>query len=208
MRRLTLLTKHIKSELLACDALGLLETGDSMQKIRLLSGGLGATDDPKTIQKVIERLDDDDLQVRGEAFSWLILNENRCIYDHLVSNLRSSSKNIRGFASLILANRREMEAVSELVALARDQSAMVRSCAIGALGYLNALDADAQDVMVASLFDDNSDVKKSAAHSLITTGCRISDGVLHKLSDDWKADMSLDSDLKILFERLARLATA
>ena len=73
------------------------------------------------------------IQVRGEAFSSLVLNKNK-ISDLLIKNLNSASKNIRGFASLVLANRNEVDAIPEIIKLAKDERSMVRSCAIGALG--------------------------------------------------------------------------
>ena len=79
-------------------------------------------------------------KVRGEAFSSLVLNKNK-ISNFLIENLNSASKNIRGFASLVLANRNDTNAIPEIIKLANDERSMVRSCAIGALGHLKAIEA-------------------------------------------------------------------
>src|SRR3990172_5213124 len=86
------------------------------------------------INKIIYKLDDSDIEVRGEAFSSLVLNENN-ISNLLIQNLNSESKNIRGYAALVLANRRNSDAISAITNLTKDQSGMVRACALGALGY-------------------------------------------------------------------------
>ena len=186
------------------DVCKILDTGNSSQKIKSLQK-LSSVDDPCIITKIIECLDDDDLQVRGEAFSLLILDENSTVSKCLIDSLTLTSKNIRAFASLVLANRGDSNAIPNLVKLACDESSMVRSCAVGALGYLGANDSSATDVMKSLLFDDSVDVKKSAAHSLITVGCRLSSDVLFRLSEEWNHAMqSDDTDLKILFKRLKK----
>ena len=111
-----------------------LEFGSSEEKIKILET-LDKTDNPKILEKIISKLDDDDIKVRGEAFSSLVLNKNK-ISDLLIQNLNSTSKNIRGFAALALANRNETDAIPNITKLAKDERSMVRSCAIGALGYL------------------------------------------------------------------------
>ena len=182
------------------DVARILETGDSAQKISALEG-LAATDRPDIIEKMIARLDDDDIRVRGEAFSSLILNENR-IYEHLVKGLGSASKNIRGFASLILANRNETDSIPELVKLARDERSMVRSCAVGALGHMRADGSDVGRVLAESLLDDSSEVRKSAAHAVITTGIDVAPDVIERVSELWAGDVQNDPDLGMLLGRL------
>jgi len=55
---------------------------------------------------MISNLDDDDIEVRGEAFSSLVLNKNK-ISNFLINSLNATNKNIRGFMLLVLANRNE-----------------------------------------------------------------------------------------------------
>lgn len=176
----------------------ILESGDPAKKIGVLAG-LSETDEPEIIEKMITRLDDDDIRVRGEAFSSLVLNENK-ISDFLIKSLDSTSKNIRGFASLVLANRNETAAIPSLIRLARDERSMVRSCAVGALGYLNAGSAEAREALLQSLLDMSTDVKKSAAHAVITTGTSIPPDVLEKISGEWEG--AEDPELLMLLERL------
>ena len=44
---------------------------------------------------------------------------------------------------LVLANRNDVDAIPEIMKLAKDERSMVRSCALGALGYLKAHEAKA-----------------------------------------------------------------
>ena len=69
-----------------------LESGNSQDKIKILEM-LDKTDNPIILEKVISKLDDDDIQVRGEAFSSLILNEND-ISNFLIKSLNSASTRI------------------------------------------------------------------------------------------------------------------
>ena len=130
------------------------------EKIKILES-LSSTDNIEIIQKIILKLDDNDIQVRGEAFSALILNENK-ISDLLISNLSSQNKNIRGYASLVLSNRNDSSAISEIIKLTHDQNSMVRACALGALGHLKAKEA-----IHNCLFDSNLEVRKSALQAII-----------------------------------------
>ncbi|QLH05922.1 HEAT repeat domain-containing protein [Nitrosopumilus ureiphilus] len=140
-----------------------LESGNSQEKIKILET-LDKTDNPIILEKIISKLDDDDIQVRGEAFSSLVLNEND-ISNFLIKSLKSTSKNIRGFASLALANRNETDAIPEIIKLAKDEHSMVRSCAIGALGHLKA--KEIEEIFLESLLDSNLEVRKSALHAII-----------------------------------------
>jgi len=145
------------------DILNVLESGSSEEKIKILET-LDSTDNPEILEKIILKLDDDDIQVRGEAFSSLVLNKNK-ILNFLINSLNSASKNIRGFASLVLANRNEITAIPEIMKLANDERSMVRSCAIGALGYLRA--QEAKEIFLESLLDSNLEVRKSAIQAII-----------------------------------------
>ena len=123
-----------------------LELGSCEEKIKILET-LDCIDNPEILEKIILKLDDDDIKVRGEAFSSLVLNENK-ISNFLIKSLNSASKNIRGFASLVLANRNEITAIPEIIKLAKDERSMVRSCAIGALGYLKAQEANLNIIVI------------------------------------------------------------
>ena len=151
--------------------LNVLELGSCEEKIRILET-LDCTDNPEILEKIILKLDDDDIQVRGEAFSSLVLNENK-ISNFLIKSLNSANKNIRGYVSLILANRNETTAIPEIIKLVKDESSMVRSCAIGALGYLKA--QEAKEMFLESLLDSNLEVRKSAIQAIIDLNITISE---------------------------------
>ena len=140
-----------------------LEFGNSKEKIKILET-LDNEDDPNLLEKIISKLDDDDLEVRGEAFSSLLLNKNK-ISNFLISNLSTANKNIRGFVSLVLANRNETTAIPEIIKLVNDERSMVRSCALGALGHLKAVEA--KEIFLEALLDSNIEVKKSALQAII-----------------------------------------
>ena len=123
--------------------LKILDFGNSKEKIKILET-LDDVDNPEILEKIISQLDDENIQVRGEAFSSLVLNKKK-ISNFLINNLKSANKNIRGFVSLVLANRNETSAIPEIIKLTKDERSMVRSCALGALGYLKAKEAKDQD---------------------------------------------------------------
>lgn len=136
------------------------------EKIRIIES-LSDSSNFEIINLLVSKLDDADIQVRGEAFSALMLNKND-ISDILIENLKNQSKNIRGYSALVLANRNSKKAIPEIIQLAEDQSAMVRSCAIGALGHLRASEGAA--AIKRCLGDHNIEVKKSAIKSAIDIG--------------------------------------
>ena len=147
----------------------ILETASKEEKIKTLEG-LANTNDPKLVMLIISKLDDGEIEVRGEAFSSLVINENN-ISKILIDNLKSPSKNIRGFSALVLANRRNREGIPEIISLTKDESSMVRGCALGALGYLKAQQAS---VAIENCFEDsNLEVKKSALKAAIDIGERL-----------------------------------
>ncbi len=154
-----------------------LELGSSEEKIKILET-LDYTENPEILEKIISKLDDDDIQVRGEAFSSLVLNENK-ISNFLIKSLNSASKNIRGFASLVLANRNETAAIPEIIKLAKDEHSMVRTCAIGALGYLKA--QEAKEIFLESLFDSDLEVRKSALQAVIDLNITISENKINEI---------------------------
>jgi HEAT repeat protein len=149
----------------------ILESGSKYEKISTLES-LDNSKDGEIIKQIILMLDDPDIEVRGEAFASLVLNEND-ISHYLISSLESESKNIRGFSALVLANRGNTAAIPNITKLTKDQSAMVRSCALGALGYLKA--NQASEEIKNCFFDSNLEVKKSALKAAIDIGYRFSD---------------------------------
>ena len=148
----------------------ILELGKYEEKIKILET-LHDTNELKILEQIILRLNDDSIQVRGEAFSSILLNQNQ-ISKILIDNLNSSNKNIRGFTSLVLANRNEKSAIPEIIKLVEDKHGMVRSCAIGALGYLKA--KKITDIILKLLSDSNLEVQKSALQAAIQTDIIVS----------------------------------
>jgi HEAT repeat protein len=144
----------------------IVESGSKEQKIKLLES-LSDEGDAKIVSLIVSELDDADIEVRGEAFSSLVMNQND-ISNILIESLKSPSKNIRGFSSLVLANRNDRRTIPKISQLTDDESAMVRSCAVGALGYLKANEACL--AIRKCLDDSNIDVKKSAIKSAIDIG--------------------------------------
>jgi len=157
----------------------ILELGKSEKKIKILET-LHNTNKLKILEQIILRLNDDNIQVRGEAFNALLLNQNQ-ISKILINNLSSSNKNIRGFTSLVLANRNEKSAIPEIIKLVGDEHGMVRSCAIGALGYLKA--DKITDIILKLLSDSNLEVQKSALQAAIQTDIIVSTDEIEKSTD-------------------------
>ena len=157
-----------------------LELGSSQEKIKILET-LDDIDNPEILEKIISKLDDDDIEVRGEAFSSLILNKNK-ISNFLINSLNAANKNIRGFTSLVLANRNETEAIPEIIKLAKDERSMVRSCALGALGHLKA--QEAQDIFLEALSDSNIEVRKSALQAIIELKILVSKDKIKEISKE------------------------
>ena len=155
-----------------------MQSEEIERKIKILET-LHNTNDLKILEEIILRLNDDSIQVRGEAFNALLLNENK-IFKILINNLSSSNKNIRGFTSLVLANRNEKSAIPEIIKLVEDEHGMVRSCAIGALGYLKA--ENITNVILKSLLDSNLDVQKSAIQAAIQLDIIVSEGEIKEIS--------------------------
>ena len=154
-----------------------LESGSSEEKIKILET-LEQTDNPVILEKIISKLNDENIQVRGEAFSSLLLNKNN-IVEILIKNLNSTSENIRGYTSLVLANRKETSSIPEIMKLVKDKRSIVRSCALGALGYLKA--QEAEKIFVNSLSDSNMEVKKSALQAIIELNIRISEKQVNRI---------------------------
>ena len=114
----------------------ILDSGTIRDKISILES-LSQSSDQEIINKIITKLDDSEIEVRGEAFSSLFLNKND-ISKFLIDALSSENKNIKAFSALVLANRGDVNAMSALELLTKDPNSMVESCALGALEYLRA----------------------------------------------------------------------
>ena len=114
----------------------ILDHGTTKDKINILES-LSQSSDQEIINKIITKLDDSEIEVRGEAFSSLYLNKND-ISKFLINALNSENKNIKAFSALVLANRGDVNAIPALELLAKDPSSIVGSYALGALEYLRA----------------------------------------------------------------------
>ena len=172
----------------------ILKSGEAENKIKILQT-LDNTNNLKILEQIILRLNDDSIQVRGEAFNALLLNQNK-ISKILIHNLSSSNKNIRGFTSLVLANRNEKSAIPEIIKLIEDKHEMVRSCAIGALGYLKA--NKITDIILKLLSDSNLEVQKSALQAAIQTDIIVSSDKIKEI------EKSTDLQIKNLLLKLKK----
>ena len=114
--------------------LQILNNGSKKDKIKVL-GLLSQSTNPEIINKIITKLDDSEIEVRGEAFSSLLINKND-ISKFLINALSSENKNIKAFSALVLANRGDTNSIPLLELLSKEPSSMVRDCALGALEYL------------------------------------------------------------------------
>jgi HEAT repeat protein len=168
----------------------LLDSSDKDKKKSILSQ-LTHNKDKKIINSIISLFDDDDIRIRGEVFSILCLNENH-ISEILINSLSSDSKNIRAFCTLVLANRNDVNGINSIIKLTNDSSSMVRSCALGALGYLRA--SKARKEIHQGVFDSDVEVKKSAVHAL-----RL---INEQLSHDEKIELEKQDDPD--FEKLLK----
>jgi HEAT repeat protein len=171
-----------------------LELGKPEKKIKILET-LHNTNELKILEQIILRLNDDSIQVRGEAFNALLLNQNQ-ISKILIDNLNSSNKNIRGFTALVLANRNEKSAIPEIIKLVEDKHGMVRSCAIGALGYLKA--KKITNIILKLLSDSNLEVQKSALQAAIQTDMIISTDKIKEI------EKNMDLQIKNLLLKLKK----
>ena len=174
------------------DILKILESGTEQKKIEILEV-LNNTSNLKILQQIILRLNDDSIQVRGEAFNALLLNQNK-ISKILINNLSSPNKNIKGFTSLVLANRNEKNAIPEIIKIVNDKNGMVRSCAIGALGYLKA--EKITDIILKALSDPNLEVQKSALQAAIQANIFVTEEKIKEISNDDKQIKNLLLKLK------------
>ena len=119
--------------------------------------------DTASVQYAVSMLDDGDIRIRGEAFCSLVLNRGD-IAPLLERHLASQSHNVRAFCALVLANRGDSASAPRILPLLGDGRAAVRSCALGALGYLGY--AAAADRVAELLNDENEEVRRSAAKAV------------------------------------------
>ena len=170
----------------------ILNSDSKDDKIKVLES-FSQTNNPKIIRKIISKLDDSEIAVRGEAFSSLLLNENK-ISEFLIQGLRSqSNKNIKAFSVLILANREDRDAIPDLELLTKDPSNMVRSCALGGLGYLCSSQSSS---IIRNCFEDEAlQVRKSALEAFFKIGGQILPNELERLTND------ADDELKFLIKK-------
>ena len=139
---------------------------------------LTQNDDQEIIQEIIKLFDDKDIEIRGEAFSTLFLNEND-ILKELILGLKNESKSVRAYTMLVLANRNEKNAIREIKELTNDSSGLVRTCAYGALGHLEAKESAKE--LHGGIFDSNFEAVKSAAYALARIDEKISDDEIEEL---------------------------
>ena len=156
----------------------ILESGTSQNKIGILET-LHNTNNLEILQHIISKLNDNSIQVRGEAFNALLLNQNN-ISKILIDNLSSTNKNIKGFTALVLANKNEKSAIPEIKKIVNNEHGMVRSCAIGSLGYLRA--EEISDIILKALTDSNLEVQKSALQTAIQTNIFVSEEKIKEIS--------------------------
>ena len=167
-----------------------LESGSSEEKIRVIEE-LENTIDSQIVKRMIHQFDDEDIKVRGEVFSSLILNKNK-ISDILIESLNSTSKNIRGFVSLVLANREDYSSIPQIRRLVKDERSMVRACAIGALTFMK--DESSKKIILDSVNDANLEVQKSAIHAAIKLGFKIPEKILENINEE-------DSEIRELIKQ-------
>ena len=160
------------------DILKILESGTEQNKIKILET-LHNTNNLKVVQQIITKLNDESIQVRGEAFNALLLNQNK-ISKILIKNLNSTNKNIKGFTSLVLANRNDKDAIPEIIKIVNDKHERVRSCAIGALGYLKA--ENISEIILKLISDSSLEVQISALNAAIQTKISIPEQKIKEIS--------------------------
>ena len=150
------------------DVLKLLNDEDS--RLDILPK-LTQTNDPEIIWEIISLFDAERIEIRGEVFSTLFLNEND-ILEQLLRGLKHESKNVRGYTLLVIANRNEKDAIKEIIELTNDSSGLVRTCAYGALGHLKVKESSKE--LHQGIFDSNLEAVKSAAYALARINEKIS----------------------------------
>ena len=157
---------------------GILESLKNENVRKSVLPTLTQNNDQEITQEIIKLFDDEDIEIRGEVFSTLFLNENNILKD-LVLGLKNDSKNVRAYTMLVLANRNEKNAIREIKKLTTDSSGLVRTCAYGALGHLEAKESVKE--LHNGIFDSNFEAVKSAAYALARIDEKISDDEIEEL---------------------------
>jgi len=157
---------------------GILESLKNENVRKSVLPTLTQNNDQEITQEIIKLFDDEDIEIRGEVFSTLFLNENNILKD-LVLGLKNDSKNVRAYTMLVLANRNEKNAIREIKKLTTDSSGLVRTCAYGALGHLEVKESAKE--LHNGIFDSNLEAVKSAAYALARIGEKISDDEIEEL---------------------------
>tara|TARA_Y100000590_G_scaffold22211_1_gene25614 strand:+ start:16 stop:549 length:534 start_codon:yes stop_codon:yes gene_type:complete len=142
------------------EILGSLKNEDSKQDVL---SKLTQTNDLEIIQEMIALFDDNRIEIRGEVFSSLFLNDND-IFESLVWGTKHESKSVRAYVTLVLANRNEKRAIKDIQRLTNDSSGLVRTCAYGALGHLKAKECKKE--LHEGVLDLNIEAVKSAVYAL------------------------------------------
>ena len=141
---------------------------------------LTQTTESEIIQEIIKLFDDENIEIRGEVFSTLFLNQNN-ILKQLILGLNHQSKNVRAYVVLVLANRNEKGTIEEIKKMINDSSGLVRTCAYGALGHLEVKEVVKE--LHEGIFDSNVEAVKSAAYALSRIGEHISQKEIEKLNE-------------------------
>ena len=99
----------------------------------------------------------------------------------LIRGLNHESKNVRAYTALVLANRNEKNAIEEIRKLTNDSSGLVRTCAYGALGHLEAKESSKE--LHRGIFDSNLEAVKSAAYALTRIKEKMSNEEFEKIRE-------------------------
>ena len=157
---------------------GILESLKNENVRKSVLPTLTQNNDQEITQEIIKLFDDEDIEIRGEVFSTLFLNENNILKD-LVLGLKNDSKNVRAYTMLVLANRNEKNAIREIRELTNDSSGLVRTCAYGALGHLEVKESAKE--LHNGIFDSNLEAVKRAAYALTRIDEKISNDEIEEL---------------------------
>ena len=128
-------------------------------------------------------LADEDIEVRGEAFSTLVASAADIAGD-IAPFLASPDKTVRAHSALVLANRGDARLAGRVALLAADASAAVRAAAMGSLGHMAVRSArlplpgagpGAPAAVRACLFDASLEVRRSALQAASDMGLELSE---------------------------------
>lgn len=129
------------------------------------------------VARVASALGDEDIEVRGEAFRLLVAS-GADIGGQIAPFLGSPSRAVRAHSALVLANRGDAPLAGEVARMARDESAAVRSSAVGALGHMAVragpgrlpAAAAAAAAVRSCLGDESVEVRRSAVQAAVHLG--------------------------------------